>query len=111
MIPVYPLTEDLQAGDVFLVQTPVQRQEEVYKESGFLPLDQMVTRLHSLDFAFWYHKRPLWDIGVIVLLLGGLGTSLLGLYFGLRRLKHDLNSVVRKLKGIPALEEPAHARS
>src|SRR5690606_17419441 len=24
--------------------------------------------LHSLDFAFWYHKRPLWDIGVLLLL-------------------------------------------
>jgi hypothetical protein len=65
--------------------------------------------LHSLDFAFWYHKRPLWDIGVIVLLLGGLGTSLLGLYFGLRRLKHDIVALARKLKGIPAQEEPVHA--
>lgn len=67
--------------------------------------------LHSLDFAFWYHQRPLWDIGVIVLLLGGLGTSVLGLYFGLRRLKHDVATVIRKLKGIPAMEEPAHASS
>lgn len=46
--------------------------------------------LHSLDFAFWYHKRPLWDIGVLILLTGGFISSLLGLYFGLRRLKHDL---------------------
>jgi hypothetical protein len=45
--------------------------------------------LHSLDFAFWYHQRPLWDIGVIFLLGGGLATSLLGLYFGLRRVKRD----------------------
>jgi hypothetical protein len=67
--------------------------------------------LHSLDFAFWYHRRPLWDIGVIVLLLGGLGTSVLGLYFGLRRMKHDIGALARKLKGVPALEEPAHASS
>lgn len=67
--------------------------------------------LHSLDFAFWYHQRPLWDIGVIVLLLGGLCTSLLGLYFGLRRVKHDVGTLARKLRGIPALEEPAHAGS
>src|SRR5690606_40756074 len=26
--------------------------------------------LHSLDFSFWYDKRPLWDIGMIVLSLG-----------------------------------------
>lgn len=67
--------------------------------------------LHSLDFAFWYHKRPLWDIGVILLLLGGLGTSALGLYFGLRRAKHDLATLARRLKGNPAQEQPAHASS
>lgn len=65
--------------------------------------------LHSLDFAFWYHKRPLWDIGVIVLLLGGLGTSVLGLYFGLRRLKLDIVTLIRKLNGSPALEKVVHA--
>ncbi len=67
--------------------------------------------LHSLDFAFWYHKRPLWDIGVIVLLLGGTATSLLGLWFGLRRVKHDIGALVRKLKGIPAVEDSVHASS
>lgn len=28
--------------------------------------------LHSLDFSFWYDKRPLWDIGMLTLLGGGL---------------------------------------
>ena len=42
--------------------------------------------LHSLDFAFWYSRRPLWDIGMILLLLGGLASSSLGLYLGIRRL-------------------------
>jgi hypothetical protein len=51
--------------------------------------------LHSLDFAFWYHKRPLWDIGVLVLLTGGFCSSLLGLYYGLRRLGYDLKSLSR----------------
>lgn len=46
--------------------------------------------LHSLDFAFWYHKRPWWDLGVILLLCGGLVTSVLGLWLGLRRLGQDL---------------------
>jgi hypothetical protein len=41
---------------------------------------------HSLDFAFWYNRRPLWDFGVIFLSLGGLSTSLIGLYLGFRRL-------------------------
>jgi len=42
--------------------------------------------LHSLDFSFWYDKRPLWDIGMLTLLLGGLTTSVLGLLMGIRRL-------------------------
>jgi hypothetical protein len=44
--------------------------------------------LHSLDFAFWYDKRPLWDVGMIVLLAGGLATSVLGLFVGVRRLAY-----------------------
>jgi len=42
--------------------------------------------LHDLDFAFWYDRRPLWDIGVITLLLGGLASSSIGLFLGLKRL-------------------------
>ena len=42
--------------------------------------------LHSLDFGFWYYNRPIWDIGVIVLSLGGLATSGIGLFVGTRRL-------------------------
>lgn len=62
--------------------------------------------LHSLDFAFWYHKRPLWDIGVLILLTGGFLSSLLGLYYGLRRLVYDVQGVLRQLssfrkKGTP----------
>ena len=31
--------------------------------------------LHSLDFPFLYYKRPLWDIVVIVLSIGGVGAE------------------------------------
>jgi hypothetical protein len=41
---------------------------------------------HSLDFAFWYYNRPAWDIGIILLSLGGLATSAIGLFVGTRRL-------------------------
>ena len=41
---------------------------------------------HSLDYSFWYDLRPLWDIGMIVLLLGGAALSGLGGYLGFRRL-------------------------
>lgn len=43
--------------------------------------------LHSLDFGFWYDRRPLWDIGLIVLSLGGLATSGAGLVLGYRRIR------------------------
>jgi hypothetical protein len=46
----------------------------------------MYNGLHSLDFRFWYSKRPLWDLVMITLLLGGLAASSLGLYYGVTRL-------------------------
>jgi hypothetical protein len=42
--------------------------------------------LHSLDFAFWYDKRPVWDIGMILLLLGGLTSTAIGFCLGVKRL-------------------------
>ncbi len=43
--------------------------------------------LHSLDFAFWYDRRPLWDIGLIALSLGGLASSAIGLWIGWGRVR------------------------
>jgi hypothetical protein len=43
--------------------------------------------LHSLDFGFWYDRRPLWDIGMILLSLGALVTSTIGMWVGFKRLK------------------------
>lgn len=43
--------------------------------------------LHSLDFGFWYDKRPLWDAVVIILSLGGLATSAIGAFLGIRRMR------------------------
>jgi hypothetical protein len=51
--------------------------------------------LHSLDFSFWYQKRPLWDIGMILLSLGGLASSGIGLYLGVRRLGRGARTVRR----------------
>jgi hypothetical protein len=50
--------------------------------------------LHSLDFSFWYYRRPLWDVGMIVLSLGGLTTSAIGLYLGLKRIVRGLRGAV-----------------
>ncbi len=56
VIPIYPLMEDLQPGDVFLVTTPIQRQAEQYREEGFLPLDQHLARLEDLDYLAFYNR-------------------------------------------------------
>ena len=50
---------------------------------------------HSLDFGFWYYNRPIWDIAVIVLSLGGLATCTIGLYVGIRRLWRNRKSASR----------------
>ena len=46
--------------------------------------------LHSLDFGFWYDRRPLWDIGMILLSLGALATSSIGMWLGIKRLRQGL---------------------
>jgi hypothetical protein len=43
--------------------------------------------LHSLDFPFLYYKRPLWDVVVIALSIGGLALSATTLLPGWRRLR------------------------
>ena len=50
--------------------------------------------LHSLDFSFWYYRRPLWDVGMILLSLGGLTTSAIGLCLGFKRVIRGLRGVV-----------------
>jgi hypothetical protein len=50
---------------------------------------------HSLDFAFWYDKRPLWDIGVLALLAGGTLSSGIGFYIGVRRLIRNARRLTR----------------
>lgn len=50
---------------------------------------------HSLDFSFWYYSRPLWDIGVIALSLGGAALSVIGVVIGFRRLKRGAKRRVR----------------
>lgn len=54
IIPVYPLTEDLQPGDVFLVQVPIDKQQTVYAEKGFLPLDNMICRVYPKGYKDFY---------------------------------------------------------
>lgn len=57
VIPVYPLTEDLQPGDILLVSTPIDQQQKIYEMKGFLPLDQLLKRLNPGDYKAFYHDR------------------------------------------------------
>jgi hypothetical protein len=50
--------------------------------------------LHSLDFAFWWDRRPLWDFGMIALSLGALVSSGIGMYLGIKRLRRDVGRLV-----------------
>ena len=43
--------------------------------------------LHSLDFPFLYARRPLWDVVMIVLSLGGLASAFTSIAPGWRRLR------------------------
>lgn len=52
----------------------------VYKHQNLTRLERWLYHgLHSLDFSFLIYRRPLWDITLIVLLLGGLAASSTGL--------------------------------
>ena len=60
----------------------------VAREHRFTRVERwLFNGLHSLDFAFWYDRRPLWDAGMIVLSLGGLASSGIGLWIGCGRLR------------------------
>ncbi len=48
---------------------------------------------HSLDFPFLYYRRPLWDIVVIVLSLGGLALSVTTITASWRRLRRHARRV------------------
>lgn len=58
--------------------------------------------LHSLDFPFMYYRRPLWDIVVILLSIGGIAISVTSALPAYRRLiKHG-----RRWFGLPATIAP-----
>jgi hypothetical protein len=72
-------------------QTWIYVDPEMSRPLGSVPKLARVERwlyngLHSLDFSFWYARRPLWDIGMIVLLVGGLASSATGVWLGARRI-------------------------
>jgi hypothetical protein len=55
--------------------------------------------LHNLDFPIWYYRRPLWDIAMIVLSIGGLVLSATTLAPSWRRLVRHARHATRAVRG------------
>ena len=68
--------------------------------------------LHNLDFPFLYNRRPLWDISMIALSLGGLSVTAIGLLLGVRRVRRGTSRLVHAVAlprpgGEPSYHAPA----
>jgi len=50
---------------------------------------------HSLDFPFLYYQRPLWDVVVIALSIGGIVLSATTLRASWRRVRRNVSAVTR----------------
>jgi PepSY-associated TM region len=50
--------------------------------------------LHSWDLPWLYRHRPVWDIAVLILMLGGTSLSVTSLVIGWRRLRHKLRALI-----------------
>jgi hypothetical protein len=66
--------------------------------------------LHSLDFSFWYGNRRVWEIGMIILNLGGAAVSGFGFWVGLKRLGRGLKRIA-KPGGLPKPQQMSEANS
>lgn len=55
VLPVYPLTEDLQVGDVFLVSIPISEEVRALEADGFLPLDSVIARVQPTGWQTFYN--------------------------------------------------------
>jgi hypothetical protein len=54
VMPVFPPSADVQPGDLFVVQMPVDQQEDVYDDLGFLPLGNLLARIAPTGYANFY---------------------------------------------------------
>jgi hypothetical protein len=67
----------------------------------------LYTGLHSLNFPWLYNYRPLWDIVVITLMLGGTALCVTSLVLAWRALGRTLNRALATGRRAPALSEDA----
>ncbi len=71
----------------------------VHREQRRSRVDRWLYRgLHRLDFPGFYHRRPLWDVVVIVLLLGGLFSTASSLAPAAKRLRRTFRRLAARLR-------------
>jgi hypothetical protein len=74
-----------------------QKSEIVARATRKERLQRWIYRgFHSLDFSFWYYYRPLWDIGVIALCLGGTVLSGIGIVISWKRVARSAIRIFRR---------------
>ena len=66
---------------------------------------------HSLDFPFMYYKRPLWDIVVILLSIGGIAISVTSALPAWRRLAKHVRALTRPRAALPGRVVPTGQRA
>jgi len=64
--------------------------------------------LHSLDFPFLYDRRPLWDVVVIVLSVGGIVLSVTSIVPAWRRLRRHARAWRIVAAAVPRREHRMH---
>lgn len=56
VIPIYPTTEDIYPGDLFLVTKTVENQHEAFLGDDFLELDHHLDRIHPTGYDEFYKR-------------------------------------------------------
>jgi hypothetical protein len=98
VLPVYRITlDDAERTRFYLDPTSgafIQRTDAKRRWHRWL-----FSGLHRLDFTATLRTRPLWDIVMIVLSLGGIGLSLTGCWLAIRRIRQDVAGLARRALG------------
>ncbi len=55
VIPVYPLDEDIQPGDVYIVDTPIDKLKSYWNRLGYLPIDHRFGRIPVKGYKDYYN--------------------------------------------------------
>ena len=54
VIPIYPIDEDIQPGDTYIVDTPIEQLKSFWNKHGYLPIDHRFGRLQPSGYSKYY---------------------------------------------------------